>query len=107
MSVTETPSSVEAPVTAKVFAILTGEFETTVPDPLQATVMSPLAPSVKVIVPAFVKLLVPKIKSCAPLEVMVALCDPDPNKVASVECGDTVIAPVPPASDIVIEPPLL
>ena len=57
------------------------------PVPLGAIVISPLAASVIVIVPELVPELVSKIKSCAPLEVIVAFAAPVPTTVSPVPFG--------------------
>ena len=57
------------------------------PVPLGAIVISPLAASVIVIVPELVPELVSKIKSCAPLEVIVAFAAPVPKTVSPVPFG--------------------
>ena len=60
---------------------------TTSPVPFGVTVIAPLAPSVITIVPELVPLFVSSVKSCAPLEVIVAPPAPVPTTTSPVPLG--------------------
>ncbi len=60
----------------------------TTPVPFGVAVIVPSAPSVIVIVPEFVPEFVSKVKSYAPLDVIVAAADPVPTLSSPVPFGD-------------------
>ena len=70
--------------------------------PFGAKFILPSAPSVIVIVPEFVPELVSNIKSCAPLDVIVAFADPVPTLVSPLPFGIIAksIFVSPPVADI-------